>query len=59
MATPEAPMQFKSIDIADMPTDNVDLNNLLLIGDIVSKYIQAVQLKDHTATDIADALLSH
>ena len=59
MATPEAPMEFLSIDIAYMPPDQRGFKYFLLIGDIFSKYIQAVPLKDQTATDIADALLSH
>ena len=59
MATLEAPMGFISIDIAYMPPDQRGSKYFLLTGDIFSKYIQAVPLKDQTATDIADALLSH
>ena len=59
MATLEAPMEFLSIDIAYMPPDQRGFKYFLLIGDVFSKYIQAAPLKDQTATDIADALLSH
>ena len=59
MASPEAPMQFISIDIAFMPKDHHGFQYFLLIGDIFSKYIHAVPLKDQTAPVIADALLSH
>ncbi len=58
MATPEAPMQFIAIDIAFMPRDNQGYQYFLLIGDIFSKYIEAVPLKDQTATTITGALLS-
>ena len=59
MASPEAPMQFISIDIAFMPKDHHCFQYFLLIGDIFSKYIHAVPFKDQTAPVIADALLSH
>ena len=59
MVSPDAPMRFISIDIAFMPKDNHGFQYFLLIGDIFSKYIQAVPLKDQTAPVIADALLSH
>ena len=59
MAIPEAPMQFIAIDIAFMPKDNHGFQYFLLIGDVFSKYIEAVPLKDQMAPTIANALLSH
>ena len=58
-AIPEAPMQFIAIDVAFMPKDAHGFQYFLLIGDIFSKYIEAVPLKDQTAPTIANALLSH
>ena len=57
MFIPNAPMQFLSIDIAYLPKDNNGYQYLLLIGDIFSKFVQAVPLKDQTAPKIVDALL--
>ena len=59
MAIPEAPMQFIAIDIAFMPKGNHGFQYFLLIGDVFSKYIEAVPLKDQMAPTIANALLSH
>ena len=59
MAIPEAPMQFISLDIAFMPKDHQGFQYFLIIGDIFSKYLTAVPLKDQTAPVIADALLSY
>ena len=58
MVTPDAPMQFICIDIAYMPKDNKGFEYFLLIGDIFSKYIEAVPLKDQTTSSIIAALLS-
>ena len=55
MVIPEAPMQFISLDIAFMPQDNHGYQFVLLIGDIFSKFIHAVAIKDQTAYSIVDA----
>ena len=52
-------MQFVSLDIAYLPKDNKGYQYILLIGDILSKYIAAIPLKDQTAPVIVDALLQH
>ena len=59
MAVPDAPMQFISFDIAFMPKDHHGFQYFLLIGDIFSKYIATVPLKEQTASVVVDALLSH
>ena len=56
---PNAPKQILSIDIAYLPKDNKGYQYLLLIGDIFSKFVQALPLKDQTAPKIVDALLSN
>ena len=55
MVIPSAPMQFISLDIAHMPVDDDGYQYLLLIGDIFSKYIAAVALRDQTAKSIVRA----
>ena len=57
MFIPNAPMQLLSIDIAYLPKDNNGYQYLLLIGDIFSKFVHAVPLKDQTAPKIVDAFL--
>ncbi|MEL7328148.1 MAG: RNase H-like domain-containing protein [Pseudomonadota bacterium] len=57
MFIPNAPMQFLSIDIAYLPKDHSGYQYILLIGDVFSKYIQAIPLKDQTAPIIVDAFL--
>ena len=57
MFVPNAPMQFVSLDIGYLPTDNSGYQYILLIGDVFSKFIQAVPLKDQTAPTIVDAFL--
>ena len=52
-------MQFLSIDLAYLPKDDKGYQYLLLIGDVVSKYVQAVSLKNQTAPTIVDSLLRH
>ena len=52
LAVPEAPMRFVSIDIAYMPPDSDGYKYILLAGDIFSKYIQAIPLRDQTAPTI-------
>ena len=42
-----------------MPQDNHGYQHVLLIGDIFSKFIQAVVLKDQTANSIVEAFLKH
>ena len=59
MFIPSAPMQFISLDIAYLPKDHKGYQYILLIGDIFSKYIAAIPLKDQTAPVIVDALLQH
>ena len=58
MFIPNAPMQFISIDIGYLPKDNHGYQYILLIGDIFSKFVQIIPLKDQTAPVIIDALLS-
>ena len=52
MLIPHAPMQFISIDIAYMPQDNSGYRYILLAGDVFSKYIQAIPLRDQSAPTI-------
>ena len=59
MFIPNKPMQFISIDIAYLPTDNSGYNYILLVGDIFSKFITTVPLKDQTASVVASALLNN
>ena len=58
MFVPSAPMQFISIDIGYLPKDNHGYQYILLIGDIFSKFVQIVPLKDQSAPVTIDALLS-
>ena len=58
MVIPDAPMQFISLDVAFMPPDNHWYQYVLLIGDIFSKFIQTVALKDQTAATIVQAFLN-
>ena len=51
----EAPMQFVSIDIAVLPPDDSGFKYILLIGDVFSKYIEAVPMKDQNATTVCRA----
>ena len=55
MLIPEAPMQFVSIDIAYMPPDTDGYQYILLAGDIFSKFIHAIPLRDQTAPTIVRA----
>ena len=48
-------MQFVSIDIAYMTLDSDGYRYILLAGDIFSKYIQAIPLRDQTASTIVRA----
>ena len=56
MAIPSAPMEFITIDIAYMPKDKDGYKYFLLIGDMFSKYIQALALRDQEASSISKAL---
>jgi len=56
---PNAPMQFVSLDIAYLPKDSHGYQYLLLIGDVFSKYIHAIPLKDQTAKTVSDAFLTN
>ena len=57
MGVPIAPMQFISIDIGYLPKDNQGYQ-YILIGDIFSKLVQVIPLKDQTAPVVIDALLT-
>ena len=56
---PDAPLQFFSLDIAYMPLDNHGYQFVLSIGDIFSKFIQAVALKGQTSYSIVKGLLKN
>ena len=45
---PECPMEFLPIDIAHMETDHEGYRHILIMGDMFSKYIEAVPMKDQT-----------
>ena len=53
---PQSPMEFITLDIAYMPTDVRGYLFILLIGDVFSKYIEAVPLQNQTAQTIKTAL---
>ena len=55
MVIPSAPMQFISLDIAYMPTDTDGYKYILLVGDLFSKYIDAIPLRDQTAKSVVNA----
>ena len=55
MLIPEGPMQFISLDIAYMPVDTDGYRYVLLAGDIFSKYIHAIPLRDQSAAAIIRA----
>ena len=48
-------MQFISLDIAYMPNNNDGFKYMLLIGDMFSKYIQGIPLRDQSASSIVRA----
>ena len=52
------PMEFVWIDIAHMPVDNDGYGYFLLIGDLFSKFIDAVPLRDQMAQSIIKAVAS-
>ena len=53
---PELPMHFITIDVAYMTKDEEGFRYILLIGDLFSKYVSAVPLREQTAEEICDAL---
>ena len=58
MVIPSTPMDFVTIDIAYMPKDNDGYRYFLLVGDMFSKFIQAVPLRAQDAPSISKALSS-
>ena len=56
MVIPSAPMEFVTIDIAHMPKDSDGYKYFLLVGDMFSKYVQTVALRDQEATSISRVL---
>jgi transposase InsO family protein len=58
MTIPSAPMEFITIDIAYMPKDTAGYKYFLIIGDMFSKFIQTVSLRDQEAPTISKALES-
>ena len=58
MFIPDAPMQFVSMDIAYLPRDNNGYQYMLLVGDVFSKLVDAIPLKDQTAATIVSAFLN-
>ena len=53
---PEYPMQFISVDVAYMVKDDDGFRYLLLVGDLFSKYICAITLREQSADNIIQAL---
>ena len=56
MVIPTKPMDFIAMDIAYMPIDTSGYQYFLLLGDIFSKYIAAVPMKNQTAPSVIKAL---
>ena len=48
----QTPKEFIALYIAYMPVDTEEYRYLLIIGDIFSKYVEAIPLKDQTAPTI-------
>ena len=44
MVIPDAPMQFIALDVSYMPKNNKGFEYFLIIGDLFSKYIEAVPM---------------
>lgn len=53
---PQSPLEFISMDIAHFPTTKDGFKGILLIGDIFSKFVEAVPLKLFEADEVVDAL---
>ena len=58
MVIPDAPMQFIALDVSYVPKNNKGFEYFLIIGDLFSKYIEAVPMKDQTAPTIINALMT-
>ena len=50
------PMEFICIDIQHMPSDDGNYKYVLLIGDIFSKYIDAIPMTEQTSPQVLEAL---
>ena len=59
LITPSRPMEFISIDIAYMESDDKGYKYILVIGCVFSKFITAVPLKSQTADVIVEAISKH
>ena len=59
MVIPAKPMEFVAIDIAQMPKDNDGYQYFLLVGDIFSKYINALPLREQSAKSVTKVLTSN
>ena len=53
---PESSMEFISMDILYMPVDSEGYKFILVIGDLFSKYVEAMPLRDQSASTIMQAL---
>ena len=54
-----SPMEFIALDIGFMPQDIEGFQYILLIGDMFSKYIEVVPLRNQTTPTISKALLEN
>ena len=52
-------MQFITLDTAYLPKDASGYQYILLVGDIFSKFVDAILLKDQAVPTIVEALLRH
>ena len=55
----QIPMEFLALDIAYMPTDTDGNKYVLFIGDIFSKYVEAIPMRDQTAPTIIQNMWKH
>ena len=55
----QLPMEFIALDIAYMPSDTDGFQYVLLIGDVFSKYVEVIPLRDQTAPSIIQGLWQH
>ena len=53
---PQSPLEFISIDIAHLPTTKNGLKGILLVGDIFSKYVEAIPISDFSADTVVEAI---
>ena len=56
MDEPEYPLQFIAMDIQYMPEDENGFKYVLPIGNLFTKYVEAVPLRDQSAKSIVTAL---